>query len=150
MTTDDDVRPLLARLMLAYGQRYGQTAETAGDLVATWARTLAECDPRDVAHAVDEWVRTQKRWPVPSEIRADAWAIAGRRRPAPASDTTFCRRCHTRDLVELANGRLMPYHADNCEGLHESDRLELRHAVETGRAVWRNGAGSLKPKESAA
>lgn len=144
--TTDDVRPLIAKLTLAYGQPYGLTAASAEDLVATWRNVVGECDLRDVTAAVEQWIRTSKKWPVPAQIREDAWAIARKRRPAiDASLNSFCRRCHAVDLVELANGRFMPRHAATCDGLHETDQLDLRHALETGRPVWRNG---VPPKPS--
>lgn len=147
--TIDEMRPLLARLALALGQPFGWQAGSADELARTWFKVLEDCEIRDVSAAVDQWIRTQKKWPVPATIREDAWSLTRLRKPKHEERPGFCMRCFTRDLIELANGRFMPMHADNCPGLHESDQLDLRHALETGRTVWRNGAPT-RPRITAA
>lgn len=139
--TTEQVRPLMARLSLAFGQPYGLTSTSADGLISVWLTAVADCEPRDVSQAIDEWIRTQKKWPAPATIRDDAMKLLRARKPAQSSNgSAFCSYCHARDLVELANGRFMPLHSDNCPGLHDADRLDLTHATATGRGIWRNGA----------
>jgi hypothetical protein len=138
--TTDQIRPLLARLSMAFGQPYGLTSASADELARTWLNVVGDCELRDLSAAVDQWIRTQKKWPVPAMIREDAWQLTRARKPARAVSTGFCMRCHAPDLIDLANGRFMPLHADVCPGLHEMDRLDIQHALATGRAIWRDGS----------
>jgi hypothetical protein len=138
--TSDQVRPLLARLSLAFGQPYGLTASSADELTATWVNVVGDCEIRDLSTAVDQWIRTQKKWPVPAMIREDAWQLTRARRPTRPASSGFCLRCHATDLIDLPNGRFMPLHDENCPGLHETDRLELRHALATNRTIWHDGS----------
>ena len=142
--TNDQIRPLLAKLSMSFGQPFGLTHGNADEFSRTWLGVVGDCDLRDLSAAVDQWIRTQKRWPAPATIREDAWALTRQRRPAHHDSSGFCLRCHTPDLIDLPNGRFMPLHADNCPGLHDTDRLWLSHAQATDRAVWRNGA---EPKQ---
>lgn len=146
--TADQLRPLLARLSLSFGQPFGLTAAGADGLVQTWFNVLEDCDLRDVSQAIDQWIRTQKKWPAPATIREDTWAITRTRKPTHQDRPGFCPRCNARDLIVLANGRFMPLHADNCPNLHPQDQLDLRHALETGRDVWPGGSPP-KPRLSA-
>lgn len=138
--TLEQLRPLLLRLMLAFGQPFGFSGGASDDLLRTWLNVLEDCELRDVSAAVDQWIRTSKKWPAPAQIREDAFGLLRARKPHATQHTGFCIRCNTPDLISLANGRFMPLHADNCPGLHESDRQDILHALSTHRDIWRNGA----------
>jgi hypothetical protein len=141
MTSLDQVRPLLARFSLAFGQPFGLNAASADELARTWHLVVSDCHVQDLSSAVDQWIRTQKKWPAPATIREDAWALTRSRIVvAKAADGAFCQRCFARDLIETAAGRFMPMHADNCPGLHESDYNLLQHARVTNRTIWKDGA----------
>lgn len=96
----------------------------------------------------DARARATEYAPSPSQVRQCVGLACRTRRQRqeriaahkPDEPQTFCMCCHTRDLIEIHNGRLMPFHADNCPGLHESDRLDMQHALVTNRGIWRNGA----------
>jgi hypothetical protein len=137
-----DASAVLHRLVLSYGQPYGLSSGALDDLAKEWARILDDCTPDDVNRSVDEYTKHEKKWPTASRIRDDALKIAGTRRKTEPKyvDGEFCPMCHTHDLISVGKRqRFMPFHADNCPGLHDSDRIELRAAIEAGTPVWHQG-----------
>jgi hypothetical protein len=140
--SSSDASAVLHRLVLSYGQPFGLSSGALEDLAKEWARILDDCTPADVNTAVDEYTKRNAKWPTASKIRDEALKLAGTRRQAEPKfvDGEFCPMCHTHDLISVGkHQRFMPFHAENCPGLHESDRTELRAAIEAGNYVWHNG-----------
>lgn len=150
--TRDDIARAIDRLTGAFGQPFATTAKDAARMVDAWFDTLSDCNQVDLARAVTDLMRERSRWPAASDVRTKCMSYEQLRTKSRRLDEQrhegngeFCLRCHARDLIQRPNGRFMPFHAENCPGLHEVDRLDQRHAIASGASTWRNG----KPPQAA-
>lgn len=150
-----DAAQVIHQLTLSYGQPYGLSTAATEDLAKQWAKVLDDCRPADVLAVVEQHIKREKKWPTASKIRDDALKLeAATQRKSTSSyvDGEFCPMCHTRDLIsvervgknyitgaEVRSHRFMPFHADNCPGLHDDDRKALRAAIDVGTPAWKNG-----------
>lgn len=149
-----DVAQAIDRMAGAFGQPFAATGAEAERMISSWLSVLEHCQPFDLHRATLDLMRTRKRWPAAADVYELCVADERRRRGeqqrqdahGAEGNGEFCLRCHTHDLITRANGRFMPFHADNCPGLHDVDRLDLRHAIATGASVWRGGRnGGSRP-----
>lgn len=142
-----DISRAIDRLAGAFGQPYASSATDAQRMITAWCDVLDDLPQLDLARAVTDIMRTAKKWPAPSALRdlclgyaTTRTTTARHRDDRGEGPRVFCLRCHTRDLATLPNGRFMPLHATNCPGLHDTDRLELQHALATEQPVWLGGS----------
>lgn len=136
-----DAAKMVHELTLAYGQPYGLSTAATEDLAKQWAKVLDDCHPDHVRTVVEQWIKREKKWPTASRVRDDALKIAATQRvKSTPVEGEFCPMCHTQDLIAVGpHQRFMPYHADNCPGLHDDDRKALRTAIEADQPVWKGG-----------
>lgn len=115
-------------------------------MLGAWHEALAEFPVTDLHRATGDVMRTHRKWPTPADVaqvclgyakvRTTAQRVRDEHNEGPRE---FCPRCHAKDLISRPNGRFMPFHAENCPGLHQADRDDLRWAIGTGQPVWRGG-----------